>query len=211
MSRTDINKWISGETDFFFDPRQMPPSVSTGSNPREERSRARPSFWKLTHPAIVTVLGTLGFVTVVGVVISIRYSVEPFAAADATSRHSAVARAAMSVSPVDDPIRALPQRTTTLSDARIAAFLKEVSIWYDRRTDPASGGVSPVDDPMPALPQRMTMFSDAHIAAFLKEVSIWYDRRTDPASRGYRLSSTPQEASTQRSVHTRAHRGKTLR
>jgi hypothetical protein len=66
MTIGDINKWISGETDVFFDTHQMPPSVTADSNPGAGGgSTARPSIPKFAHPAITAVVGALASVALV--------------------------------------------------------------------------------------------------------------------------------------------------
>lgn len=121
MSYADINKWISGETD-VFDPHHIP-LPSGESNPQKESSPPRSSFWGFTYPAIAIVV--LAIVTVLGLVLSTRYAVEPLAAA-AKSAHSDSTTAPTSVSRINDPPPNLHQRTTTFSDARLTASLKKL-------------------------------------------------------------------------------------
>jgi hypothetical protein len=145
MSRTDIDKWINGETEVFFDPRRTAPATSD-SNRRNEGPPVRRLFWKFTRPAIVIGVAGLGVVTVVGLFTSTRYSGQPFAAADTMPRHIANPTIAMGVSRADEPRPNLHQWTTTLSDAGITTVLKD---WVD----------PPVSPPVPsaALPPRETV------------------------------------------------------
>ena len=61
MSDTDINKWISGETDRFFHPGKPP----KGS-----------SFWKVGHPLIAIVGAIACALTVIGFVSSRLFSAQ---------------------------------------------------------------------------------------------------------------------------------------
>lgn len=152
----DISKWISGESEVFFDLPQTPPSVTADTNPGAERSTARLSIRKFAHPAIAAVVGAVTFVASVCFVIPMRHSVEPLSAADAKSQPSddgatsTIARAvgdagwstpltpsATEIIPTP-AIPSLNQPTTTLSNAQVAAFLSEVGTWYDRRTKAAT-------------------------------------------------------------------------
>jgi hypothetical protein len=151
MTIGDINKWISGETDVFFDTHQMPPSVTADSNPGAGGgSTARPSIPKFAHPAITAVVGALASVALVTLVIWMRQPVETFPVAEAkltpsdggaTSTRASAVEDAIWSTPVKPPTEIIPtlttpplnQPTTMLSDAQVAAFLSEVSIWYDRR------------------------------------------------------------------------------
>src|SRR4051794_2421111 len=104
MSHADIEKWISGEIE-VFDPHQI--ALTSGdSNPQKESSSVRPFFRRFTQPAIAIVVVCLGIGTVVGFVISPRFSVERLAAA-AMSVQSAGETA------IDDPSPNLHQPTTT--------------------------------------------------------------------------------------------------
>ena len=156
MILANINQWISGESEIFSDSRPTPPpSATADSNPVEGMSTARPSSRKFEHIAIVAVVGAFAAVALVCFVLAIRHPVEPSPAADrmaqpsdggATSTSATAARDASRFTPVTPPptetfpTLAMPmvnQPPTTLSDAQLAAFLREVGIWYDRRTDAA--------------------------------------------------------------------------
>jgi hypothetical protein len=115
MSYADIDKWISGEIE-VFDPHQIA-LPGCDSNPQKESLSMQPAFRRFTHPAIAIVVVALGIGTLVGSVISTRYSVEPLAAA--MSAHSGDTTA------IDDPQPNLHQRTTTLPHAGLAASLKD--------------------------------------------------------------------------------------
>jgi hypothetical protein len=165
----DISKWISGESDAFFDLPQTPPSVTADSNPGAERSTARPSIRRFVHPAIAAVVGAVTLVASVCFVIPMRHSVEPLSAADAKSQPSDDGATSTIARPLENagwskpltspPTEIIPtpvmpplnQPTTTLSSAQVAAFLSEVGAWYDRRTKAA-----PVSERRPSSPQRAT-------------------------------------------------------
>jgi hypothetical protein len=116
MSHADIEKWISGEIE-VFDPHQI--ALPSGdSNLQKESSSVRPFFRRFTQPAIAIVVVCLGIGTVVGFIISTRFSVEPVAAA-AMSAQSAGEIA------IDDPPPNLHQRTTALSNTDLTTSLKD--------------------------------------------------------------------------------------
>jgi hypothetical protein len=165
MTVSDINKWISGETEVFVDTREMPPSVTADGNLGAERSTVRPSIQKFVRPAITVVVGAFASVVLVSLVISMRHSVEPLPAADVKSQPSEGAAISPKAHEVEDtgwsptvtpqpteiiPTPAMPalkQPITTLSDAQIARFLSEVGIWYDRRK------AAPTPERKPSPPQ----------------------------------------------------------
>jgi hypothetical protein len=167
MTVSDINKWISGETEVFFDTREMPPSVTADGNLGAERSTVRPSIQKFVRPAITVVVGAFASVVLVSLVISMRHSVEPLPAADVKSQPSEGAAISPKAHEVEDtgwfptvtpppteiiptpviPLLNQPITITTLSDAQIARFLSEVGIWYDRHK------AAPTPERKPSPPQ----------------------------------------------------------
>jgi hypothetical protein len=46
MTLADMNKWTSGETEVFFDPRQTPSAAGGDNNSGGEKLTARPSIHK---------------------------------------------------------------------------------------------------------------------------------------------------------------------
>ena len=155
MSSAELDRWISGEAEVFFAARGRPASVAADANPRQVRPTERSWIGKWKHGAIATVVATAATVTAISVVISTRPSREPFVAAGTTSTRSEGATNAVNLHErreLDGPQKSgrpatppstIPLPTLTppisesmpqLSDAQLAAFLREVSLWYDRRT-----------------------------------------------------------------------------
>jgi hypothetical protein len=167
MSLADINKWISGESEGFFDPRQTPPSVTADSNPGEETSTAQPSIRKFVGLAIAALVGAS--VASAFFVILMRHSVEPSPAAHAK------------LPPSDSG--------TTFTGSRAEGDAG----WSTLVTSPPTEIVPALA--MPILNQQTTTPSDAEFAAFLREVRIWDDRRTEAAPRPERKLSPPQRTS----------------
>ena len=153
MTIGDINKWISGESERFFDPRQTPPSVTAESNPGEERSTAQPPIRKFVGLAIAALVGAAAASAFF--VILMAHSGEPSPAADAKLPPSdsgttftgprAEGGAGWSTPVTSPPPEIVPtlampilnQQTTTPPDAEFAAFLREIRIWDDRRAEAA--------------------------------------------------------------------------
>jgi hypothetical protein len=116
-------------------------------------SPARPASQKFEHTAIVCVVGAFALVGVVCLVLAMRHPIEPFLGADRGSQPSDVwATFTSGPEPVDTdqstpvtppptetfqtpPIALLNQPSTNLSEAQLAAFLREVGIWYDGRAE----------------------------------------------------------------------------
>ena len=155
MTIGDIDKWISGETDVFFDTRATPPSVSADSNPSAKGSFAHLSVRKFAHPAIIAVVGAVAAVAWVSSVSFMQNSPETFPTPDAKSQppeggatsERAAEDETLSTPTMSPPREVIPtpavplpkQPTTMLSDAQRAAFLRQVGTWYDQRTKAATG------------------------------------------------------------------------
>jgi hypothetical protein len=138
MTLAGMNKWISGEMEVFFDPRQTPSAASGDSNPGEERLTARPSIQKFVHLAIAAVVGALASVALVYFVVLMRAPVEPSPAANTklqSTGSGSLARGGRVLGDVEGtrPMAASPtainstlampvpnQPTATLPDARLA-------------------------------------------------------------------------------------------
>lgn len=154
MTIGDIDKWISGETDVFFDTRATLPSVSADSNPGAKGSSAPLSVRKFGHPAIIAVVGAFTAVAWISSVSFMQHSAEPYSILDANSQPSddgATSGRAPGSETLSTPITSPPRKvieapvvplpkqpTTMLSDARLAAFLRQVGIWYDQRMKAAT-------------------------------------------------------------------------
>ena len=146
----DINKWISGDTDIFL----ATGLVLEKNVLRHESSMGWSLVWRLMHCRMAVALGVLAFVTVVSLVILTRYPPERLWAATSTTRVSwerepdgpmpAKQATTEPLPTLVPPI--LNQRTPTPSDPQLAAFLKEVEIWYDQRMEMAPR--------RPAVPQK---------------------------------------------------------
>ena len=149
MSSAELDRWISGEAEVFFAARGRPASVAADANPRQVRPTERSWIGKWKHGAIATVVATAATVTAISVVISTRPSREPFVAARTTSTRSGGATNAVeldgaqksdrpaappSTTPVPTLTPPISESMPQLSDAQLAAFLREVGLWYDRRT-----------------------------------------------------------------------------
>jgi hypothetical protein len=159
MTIRDINKWISGETELFFDARSTPPSVSADSNPGAKRSSAHLSIRKFVHPAIIAFVGAFAAVAVVSSVSFMQHSAELLRASDPKSQlpesgatftraiaaeHENVSTPPMSLPKEVIPTPAVPLRndpTQMLSDAQRAAFLSQVGIWYNERAKAATASI----------------------------------------------------------------------
>src|ERR1700750_709099 len=100
MSHTDINKWISGETE-IFDPRHIPPQ-SGDSNGQKKDVQVRPTLWGYVQTGVAIVFGLFGIFTLVCLLILSRYSVDPFAAAT-TAKHLDGGRASVGGNRRDAP------------------------------------------------------------------------------------------------------------
>jgi hypothetical protein len=198
MTLADIDKWISGEIETFFNPLQAPASVAADNKPGEKNSTARPSMRKFGRPAIAAVVGALVSSALVCFAISMPQSIESFSAAYAKLHPSnddttsiGVRGDADGFEPVTKSAEITPalameipnQPTATLSDTQVTAFLRDARIWYERRAEAAQ---RPDRKPSP--------FSDAQLAAFLSQVRTWYERRTEAAQRPERKPSPPQRA-----------------
>jgi hypothetical protein len=57
MTLTDMNKWTSGETEAFFDPRQTLSVAGDDANLGEGTLPAHPSALKFVHFAIAAAIG----------------------------------------------------------------------------------------------------------------------------------------------------------
>ena len=149
MSSAELEKWISGEAEVFFAARGMPASVAADANPRQVMPTGRSWIGKWKHGAIAAVVATAAAITALSLVISTRPSREPFVAARTTSTRSGTATKAVELDGAQKSDRPAAQPLTTpiptlippisesmpqFSDAQLAAFLREVSLWYDRRT-----------------------------------------------------------------------------
>jgi hypothetical protein len=75
MTLTDMNKWTSGETEAFFDPRQTLSVAGDDANLGEGTLPAHPSALKFVHFAIAAAIGAS--VSVASVVVLTRAPVEP--------------------------------------------------------------------------------------------------------------------------------------
>jgi hypothetical protein len=138
MSHTDINKWISGETE-IFDPRHIPPQ-SGDSNGQKKDVQVWPTFWGYVQTGVAIVFGLFGIFTLVCLLILSRYSVDPFAAAT-TAKHLDGARASVGGNRRDAPSPDRPEDRTLLSGAGLTAFLRD-------RIDP-SPSASAASAPLP--------------------------------------------------------------
>jgi hypothetical protein len=139
MTLADLNNWISGETEAFFDPLQASSTaVSVDSNPGGERLTARASIRKFVQLAIAAVIGGFASVALVYFVVLLRNSVEPSRATDANSQSSGSGTLVtggrvlgdvggsrpITTAPIEIPTLGMPilnQPTTALPDARLAA------------------------------------------------------------------------------------------
>ena len=81
MTLADMNKWTSGETEVFFDPRQTPSAAGGDNNSGGEKLTARPSIQKIAHLAIAATIGAFASVAVVYFAVLMRGPVEPSRAA----------------------------------------------------------------------------------------------------------------------------------
>jgi hypothetical protein len=148
-----------------------PSALAPVSNPGNERSTARSASRKFERIGIVAVVGAFASVGLVCFVLAMRHPVEPSvgrrtaqpASVGATSKSATLAEHASRSTPVTPPptetspalaTPMLNQPPTTLSDARVVAFLKEVSIWYDRRTEVTSRRDRQSSTPQEALPEH---------------------------------------------------------
>ena len=77
MTLADMNKWTSGETEVFFDPRQTPSAAVGDNNSGGEKLTARPSIQKIAHLAIAATIGAFASVAVVYFAVLMRGPVEP--------------------------------------------------------------------------------------------------------------------------------------
>ena len=183
----DISKWISGESEVFFDLPQTPPSVTAGA----ERSTARLSIRKFA-PAIAAVVGAVTFVASVCFVIPMRHSVEPLSAADAKSQRSdgrATSR------PAVVPLPATDVRSQPSDDGATSTIARAVGdAGWSTPLTPSATEIIPTPA-MPPLNHPTTTLSNAQVAAFLSEVGTWYDRRTKAATAPESKPSSPHRAS----------------
>lgn len=189
LMTADISKWISGESEVFFDPRRTPPFVTADSNPGAERWTARPSIRKFVHRAIATVIGAVTFVASVFLVIPMRHSIEPLPTADAKSRPSdggATSR------PAVVPLPAKSQASDEGATYTIPRAVGNAGWSTPLTPRPTENIPTPA---MPPLNQPTTTLSDAQVAAFLSEVANWYDRRTKATTVPERKPSSLQRAS----------------
>ena len=83
MSGADIDKWLNGETETFFNPRETP-SASAGSNPRDENAPVQSLLWRFTPSATIISVAALGTATAVSLFILTRFS------PDTISRHTTI-------------------------------------------------------------------------------------------------------------------------
>jgi len=84
MTITDVNKWTSGETEAFFDPRKTLSVAAGNANLDEGKLRAQPSIPKFLHFAIAALIGAV--VSVALIVVLMRAPIEPSQAASETAR-----------------------------------------------------------------------------------------------------------------------------
>jgi hypothetical protein len=170
MTIGDINKWISGETDLFFDTCATPPSVGANSNlGARSSSSARLSIRKFARPAIIAVVGAFAAVACVASVSFMQHSAEPLPASSAKSQPS--------------------DGRTTLT----RAIAPENETLFTPPTSPPRQVI-----PTPAVPppkQPPTMVSDAQRAAFLSQVGMWYNHRAKASTASARKPSPPQRVS----------------
>ena len=80
MTLADMNKWTSGETEVFFDPRQTP-LAAVDNNPGGGKLPRRASIRKIAHLAIAATIGALASVALVYVAVLMRGPIEPSRAA----------------------------------------------------------------------------------------------------------------------------------
>jgi hypothetical protein len=148
MSLTDMNKWLNGESEIFFDPHKKPLCVDTVSNPGADRSIFMRKF---AHLTIAALIGAFASIVLVSLLITMRPSVAPSPAASPISQPSygsvtlervmvaggIGSKPAAPVAPeiLSNPAIAIPtQPTTTLSDEQAAAS-KDMDFGYDHRTE----------------------------------------------------------------------------
>jgi hypothetical protein len=162
MALADINKWISGETEVFFGPDNIPPSVAAGSSPGNKRSTAPPSIPKFAYAAIGAVVLAFAFAAFIT---SMQHPIGPAPTSDAESQPleggaaptsakatenatwpAPIALPSAVVAPLAAPILTPP---TTLSDAQLAASLRTIGNWYDQRSKAA-----PIPERKPSPPHR---------------------------------------------------------
>jgi hypothetical protein len=172
MTSVDINKWISGEIEAFFDPPTMPPLVATDSNPVEERSTTRPSIRKFRYPAITAVIVAFAFVVVAIFAVSMRYPVGPSVATNAMSPPSesritstGTEEAASSTPAAPSPKEAAPTPREAAPTPKEAA--------------PTPKEIAPIVAP-PVLSQPATRV-DPQRAASLSDFGVQYHLRTKAA------------------------------
>jgi type IV secretory pathway VirB10-like protein len=143
MMLADMNKWISGETEAFFDPLQTPSAVSGDNKSGEGRLTARSSIRRFVHLAIAAVIGAFAAVALIYLVALMRAPVESSRAADEKSQSSGSGTLVLGGRALGEvkgarPITASPteitstpampilnQPTTALPDARLATPRQE--------------------------------------------------------------------------------------
>jgi hypothetical protein len=161
MTSVDINKWIAGEIEAFFDPPITPPPVVADRNPGEERSATQSSKRKFSYTAIAAIVAALAFVGSASIVVSMRYLDSPSTAADTKSPSSETPTASGGIkdaapatpgappTPALPPTPAAPPPTETVAtaappivnppaihpDPQRATFLNDVGAWYDQHTN----------------------------------------------------------------------------
>jgi hypothetical protein len=179
MTSVDINKWISGEIEAFFDPPTMPPLVATDRNPVEERSTTRPSVRKFRYPAITAVIVAFAFVVVAIFAVSMRYAVGPSVATNAMSRPSesritstGTEEAASFTPAAPTPKEAAPAPKEAAPAPKEAPTPKEAA--------PTPKEIAPIVAP-PVLSQPATR-ADPQRAVSLSDFGVGYDHRTKAAS-----------------------------
>jgi hypothetical protein len=157
MMFADISKWVSGENHLFLSPaqRRRPPVLANG-DPGEEMSTARPSNRKFEHLGLVAVVGAFASLALVCFVLAMQYPAYPSLTAQRTPRPSGGEAIVTSTPAAGGDSRSTPatppstetspatlarpmlnQPPATLSDAQVAAFLRDLSLWHDRRAEAA--------------------------------------------------------------------------
>ena len=139
MTLADMNKWTSGETEAFFDPRQTLSPGDGDNNPGDKKLTARLSIQKIVHLAIAAIVGAVASVALVVVVM--RAPVEPSQTASERAQSTRTLATGgralgdvegakpMTASPtaINSPlaIPVLNQPTTVVPDARLATSRAE--------------------------------------------------------------------------------------
>jgi len=188
VTNENINKWISGETEVFFDPHPILVSVTADDNRDAERLMARPLIRKFAHPVMAAVVGVVSSVALSCYVISTRRSVVPLPLPQAKSQPSE--RRA----PSPHSVVPLPTAKAKSQPSDAGTTSKVTRAVGDSRPTPVMPPPTQIIPTLalPTLNQPPTTLSDAKLAAFLREVGLWYDWRMRATPGAERKRSPPQ-------------------